>query len=501
MSSALRRDPDQHRDEEDTAVQTPTSFERAEQHADWGKAAAAIADARRTPFWLDDLDHRPSLPQLDEDTTADLVVVGGGYAGLWTALRSKERYPDREVVLVEANRIAWAASGRNGGFCEPSLTHGRANAAIHVAGEEQLAAKLGAQNLADLLATIDRYGIDCDIQPHGVIKLATEPHQEATIRALAAADSSIVVLADDELQAQVRTAAARVGGWATEEGVTLNPAKLAMGLLDACIRLGCRVYEGTPATRIVNLGRGAGVAVETPHGRITARHAALATNGFRSLLRRNRLFTVPVYDYAVVTEPLTTAQRESLGWDKRQGVTDMNSRFHYLRLLKDADGNDRLLLGGYDAIYHFGKRITPEYDVSEPTFRRLAVHLGVLFPQLEGVRISHAWGGMIDTCSRFFAFFTRAFHGQVVSASGFTGLGVASTRFAADAMLDLLHGEDTERVRSALVRRRPFPFPPEPFAWPAIRFTAAQMARSDRRGGKQGLWLWVLEKCKLGFDS
>jgi hypothetical protein len=88
-----------------------------------------------------------------------------------------------------------------------------------------------------------------------------------------------------------------------------------------------------------------------------------------------------------------------------------------------------------------------------------------------------------------------------VSAAGFTGLGVAATRFAADVMLDLLDGVETERTRSSLVRRRPLPFPPEPFAWPAIRFTSAQMARADRRGGRQGLWLWILEKCKLGFDS
>lgn len=482
-------------------MQRPTSFERAEQHADFAEAAAALADARRLPFWLDDLGPRAALPALDGDTASDLVVVGGGYAGLWTALRSKERHPDRDVVLIEANRIAWAASGRNGGFCEPSLTHGRGNATIHVPGDEQLAAKLGEQNLAELLATVEKYGIDCDIQPHGVIKLATEPHQEESLRRLADSDPSIVILAGDDLRAEVRTPAAQMGGWATEEGVTLNPAKLAMGLLDACIALGCRVYESTRATGIRSLGRGAGVVVTTPNGRITARGAALATNGFRSLLRRNRLFTVPVYDYVVVTEPLSTAQRESLGWERAQGVTDMNSRFHYMRLLKDAEGRDRLLLGGYDAIYHFGKRIRREYDVSEPTFQRLSVHLGVLFPQLEGVRFSHAWGGMIDTCSRFFAFFTRACQGQVVSASGFTGLGVASTRFAADVMLDLLDGEDNERVRSKLVRRRPFPFPPEPFAWPAIRFTAGQMARSDRRGGKQGLWLWVLEKCKLGFDS
>ncbi len=482
-------------------MQTPTSFERAEQRADFAAAAASLADARRVPFWLDDLGPRPEPAVLQGDTAADLVVVGGGYAGLWTALRAKERDPDRDVVIVEADRIAWAASGRNGGFCEPSLTHGRANAGIHVPGEERIAAELGARNLAELLDTLDRYGIECDIQPHGVIKLATEPHQEDAIRRLADGDPSIRVLEGDALQHEVRTPAARVGGWATEEGVTLNPAKLAMGLHDVCLRLGCRVFENTPATGLRSLGRGAGVAVRTAGGTITARHVALATNGFPSLLRRTRLFTVPVYDYAVVTEPLTPAQRESLGWERAQGITDLNSRFHYMRLLKDSAGRDRLLLGGYDAIYHFGKSIRPEHDVSEPTFRRLAVHLGVFFPQLEGVRFSHAWGGMIDTCSRFFAFFTQALHGQVVSAAGFTGLGVAATRFAADAMLDLLDGADTERTRTGLVRRRPFPFPPEPFAWPAIRFTAAQMARADRRGGRQGVWLWILEKCKLGFDS
>lgn len=482
-------------------MERPTLFEAAEQCADFGAAAAAVAAAERVPFWLDDLGAVTEAPALERDTETDLLVVGGGFCGLWTALRSKERYPERDVVLIESERIAWAASGRNGGFCEPSLTHGRSNARIHLPREIELLERLGEQNLEELLETIDRYGIDCDVKPHGVIKLATEPHQEQALRSLAAADPTVRLLEGDALQQQVRTAAARVGGWATADGVLLNPAKLARGLAEACAKLGVRIHEHTRATRLREIGRGEGVIVSTPRARITARHVALATNGFRSLLRRNRLRTVPVYDYAVVTEPLTAEQRESLGWQLEQGVTDMNSRFHYMRLLTDAAGRDRLLLGGYDAIYHYGRRVRPEYDVSEPTFRRLAVHLGVLFPQLEGIRFTHAWGGMIDTCSRFFSFFTRAHHGQVVSASGFTGLGVASTRFAGDVMLDLLNRVDNERTRSRLVRRRPMPFPPEPFVWPAIRFTSAQMARADRRGGKRGPWLWLLEKLRMGFDS
>ena len=481
--------------------QHPTLFETAEENADFGRATEALSEAKRVSFWLDDLGYPADAPSLDRNTDTDLLVVGGGYAGLWSALRSKERYPERDVVLIEAERIAWAASGRNGGFCEPSLTHGRSNAAIHLPKEKELLEQMGEQNLEELLETIKRYDIDCDIRPHGVIKLATEPHQEETLASLAASDSTIKLLEGDALQEQVRTPAARVGGWATAEGVVLNPVALARGLYNACVKLGVRVYEHTTATEIEEIRAGRGVIVSTPRARIVARHVVLATNGFNSLLKRDSLHTVPVYDYAIVTEPLTVEQRESLGWQLEQGLTTMNSRFHYFRLLTDAEGRERILFGGYDALYHFGRKVKPEYDVSEPTFRRLVVHLETMFPQLTGIKITHAWGGMIDTCSRFFSFFTRSYHDQVVSAKGFTGLGVAATRFAGDVMLDLLNGVENERTRTGLVRKQPMPFPPEPFVWPAITFTAKMMARSDRRAGKQGLWLWLLGKLKMGFDS
>lgn len=481
--------------------QRPTTFEIAEQQANGAHVSAALADAKRVPFWIDDLGYPANEAPLTVDTETDLLVIGGGYAGLWAALRSKERYPERDVVLIEAKRVAWAASGRNGGFCEPSLTHGRSNAEIHLPKEKELLERLGEQNLEELLATIERYDIQCDIRPHGVIKLATEPHQEALLADLAASDPSVKLLEGEALQDQVRTPVARVGGWATAEGVVLNPVALAKGLYEACVKLGVRVFEHTPAHDLAEIGPGRGVTVSTPRARVTARHVVLATNGFQSLLKRNRLHTVPVYDYAIVTEPLSPQQREGLGWQLEQGLTTMNSRFHYFRLLTDAQGNTRLLFGGYDALYHFGRRVRPEYDVSEPTFRRLVVHLETIFPQLSGIKLTHAWGGMIDTCSRFFSFFTRACHGQVVSATGFTGLGVAATRFAGDVMLDLLNGVENERTRSRLVHTRPMPFPPEPFVWPAITFTAAMMARSDRRGGKPGLWLWLLAKLKMGFDS
>ena len=482
-------------------TQRPTLFERAEENADFGRAAEAIADAKRTPFWLDEFGYPGGTDSLEQNTKTDLLVVGGGYAGLWSALRSKERYPERDVVVIEAQRIAWAASGRNGGFCEPSLTHGRSNADLHLPKEKALLERLGEENLQELFDTIKRYNIECDIRPHGVIKLATEPHQEKILKKMAASDSTVKILEGDALQEQVRTPAARMGGWATAEGAVLNPVALAQGLYKACVDLGVRFYEHTEATDLKEIGAGQGVIVKTPRAQVEAKQVILATNGFKSLLRRNRMHTVPVYDYAIVTEPISDEQREAMGWQLEQGLTTMNSRFHYMRLLTDSEGRTRMLLGGYDALYFYGRKVKPEYDCSESTFRRLAVHMETLFPQLKGIKYTHAWGGMIDSCSRFFCFFTKAYHNQVVSATGFTGLGVAATRFAADVMLDLLNGIDSERTRTDLVRKQPFPFPPEPFVWPAITFTTWQMARSDRRQGKQGLWLWLLEKMKMGFDS
>ncbi|MFC9442739.1 MULTISPECIES: FAD-dependent oxidoreductase [unclassified Brevibacterium] len=480
---------------------TLTSFEQAEASADRDRIREALADAKREPFWFDDHPRQDRPRALEGDLSTDLLVVGGGFSGLWTALKAKERKPDREVVLIEAETVGWAASGRNGGFCEPSLTHGRANAARHLPGEESMHSDMGVENLEGLLADLERYGIDCDIDAHGVIKLATEEHQEESLRALAASEADVELLTGQDLQDQVRTAAASTGAWAKADGVVLNPAKLVLGLLDACRRAGVRVFENTRVDALKEEPAAGSILATTGRGRITAKQVVLATNGFSPLVRRQRLRTVPVYDYAVVTEPLSAAQEEEIGWKKRQGLTDLNNRFHYLRKIVDSEGRTRILIGGYDALYHYGRAVRPELEVSEPTFERLAVHLGVFFPSLSGVKFTHAWGGMIDTCSRFFAFFALSHHGRVAYASGFTGLGVAATRFAADAMLDLLEGADTRRTRSRMVRTVPMPFPPEPFAWAAITFTASQMARSDRRGGKRGLWLSVLDRLKLGFDS
>jgi glycine/D-amino acid oxidase-like deaminating enzyme len=175
----------------------------------------------------------------------------------------------------------------------------------------------------------------------------------------------------------------------------------------------------------------------------------------------------------------------------------LGNQFHYYRLTAD----NRILWGGYDAIYHFGRAISPAYDQRPVTFQRLASHFFATFPQLEGIRFSHRWGGAIDTCTRFCAFFGTAFGGQAAYAAGYTGLGVGASRFSADVMLDLLGGEPTERTRLSMVRTTPPPFPPEPLAYLGIQFTRWSLDHADRNEGRRNAWLRTLDRLGVGFDS
>jgi glycine/D-amino acid oxidase-like deaminating enzyme len=186
-----------------------------------------------------------------------------------------------------------------------------------------------------------------------------------------------------------------------------------------------------------------------------------------------------------------------VGWSDRQGLTDAGNFFHYYR--PTADG--RILWGGYDAVYHFGSRVGPEYEQHAASHQTLAEHFFTTFPQLEGLRFSHRWGGAIDSTSRFTPVFGTAFDGRVAYAVGYTGLGVASTRFGAEVALDLLEGKATERTRLRMVRRKPLPFPPEPLRWLAVRITQSELARQDRNGGKPSPWLWLLDRLGMGFTS
>ncbi|MFE4251063.1 NAD(P)/FAD-dependent oxidoreductase [Streptomyces sp. NPDC056910] len=465
---------------------------------DWIKS---LADAKPLSYWLDDPGRPEARPALTGDERCDLLVVGGGYSGLWTALLAKERDPGRDVVLLEGQEVGWAASGRNGGFCAASLTHGVANGLARWPGEIGKLEELGNRNLDAIEDAVARYSIDCDFERTGELDVATEPHQVTELQEFhqelteAGLADGTELLDADATREQVDSPTF-LGALYDRRGVAmLHPAKLAWGLKQACLDLGVRIHEHTPALELSSSG--AGTAVRTPYGRVFAQHVALGTNVFPSLVKRVRSYTVPVYDYALMTEPLTDDQLASIGWKNRQGLGDSANQFHYFRLSAD----NRILWGGYDAIYPYGGRVRAEYDHRPETYAKLAGQFFTCFPQLEGVRFSHAWGGAIDTCSRFSAFFGTAHKGRVAYAAGYTGLGVGATRFGADVMLDLLSGERTERTELEMVRTKPLPFPPEPFAYTGIALTKWSLARADDNGGRRNLWLKAMDKAGLGFDS
>jgi glycine/D-amino acid oxidase-like deaminating enzyme len=459
----------------------------------------SYADAEPRPFWLT----QPGAPQpgdpLDGNLDADLVVIGAGLTGLWAALLAKEEDPGREVVLLEGERVAFGATGRNGGFMDASLTHGIENGVARWPQEMPRLEQLGRENFAAIKEAMERHGIDAGFEETGELAFATEPYQAEWLPELVEtarrygwrAEAWSAERAREEVRSPTYHGAAHV----PDGRAVVDPARLAWGLARAARDSGVHVFERSPVT---GLDRDrTGLVARTHAGRVTARRAILATSAFPPLVSVIRRYVVPVYDYVLVTEPLSPERRNALGWQGRHGLTDLANQFHYYRLTSD----DRVLWGGYDAVYNFRNGMGPHLDERPATFELLAAHFFETFPQLEGVRFTHRWGGAIDTCSRFSVMFGKALGGRAVYAVGYTGLGVAASRFGARVALDLADGRDTERTRLEMVRSKPVPFPPEPLRWAGITLTRRALAKADSREGRRGPWLRVLDRLGMGFDS
>lgn len=458
----------------------------------------SLADARSIPFWLDDTSRPEPASALTESTKADLCVIGGGFTGLWSALLAKEANPDLDVVLLEATETGNGASGRNGGFVSASLTHSFENGLERWPRELATLIAMGHANLDGIEQTIERYKIDCDYIRSGELNVAVEPHQLADLAAEKEEAASYGETNSIFDQSQVRelvNSPLFLGGIFNPANGMVNPARLVWGLRRACLELGVRLFERTPATSLE--AEANGVLVRTAYGKVHARKVALATNAFPPLLKRIKNYVVPVYDYALMTEPLTDAQRDTIGWRGREGLGDMSNQFHYSQITSDG----RILWGGYDAVYYWNNGFGPHLETNPASFGRLAEHFFQTFPTLEGLRFTHAWGGAIDTCSRFAAFWGKAFDGNLAYAVGYTGLGVGASRFGAQVILDLLNGVDNERTRLKMVREKPMPFPPEPIRSAVVNLTRWSMDQADKKQGRRNLWLKLLDATGLGFDS
>lgn len=462
----------------------------------------AYADAQIVPFWTETVPARdPDPPLVGHGRRCDLAIIGGGFTGLWAALYAKELAPERHVVLLEATRCGDGASTRNGGFLAASLTHGLANGLARFPKEMATLDRLGRENLADLVADLHRLGIDAEYEATGELDVAVDParvDELADAAALARAFGHDVVLLDrDDVRAEIDSPTYQAGLWDRSGVALVNPAKLVGGLRRAALAAGVEIHEFSAARRLTGSAGGTTVTVVCDGGTLEADRVLLATSAYPPLLRRLGLYIAPVYDYVLMSEPLSTTQRASVGWANRQGVGDTGNQFHYYRLSRD----DRILWGGYDAVYRYGGPVRPDLDADEATFARLSAHFFHTFPQLEGLRFTHCWGGAIDTCSRFSVFFGTALAGRVAYALGYTGLGVGASRWGARTALDRLDGRTGEATGLAFVNRRPVPFPPEPARSAVIALTRNRLAAADANGGRRGLWLAALDRLGLGFDS
>ncbi|NLR97372.1 FAD-dependent oxidoreductase [Rhizobium sp. P38BS-XIX] len=457
----------------------------------------SLSLADRRPYWNDTVGPQTECPPLRRDVSCDIAIVGGGFTGLWTALEASRRQPDARILLVDAGRCGNAASGRNGGFCAPSISHGVGNALKRWPAEAEDLIRLGRANLDAFEADLAEFGMDVEFERKGKLTVAEKPWQVEGLRRQAenyrrfGIDCSL--LTEGALQKRF-SSPVYLAGLFEPNYALLNPAKTVAELRRVALSKMIDIYENTAVTEMRANPRG--IELITLSGLIRTRKVVLATNAAPPLLRRLRYATIPIFDYTIVTRPLDPAEIASIGWSERHGVADCGNRFHYVR--KTAD--NRILWGGYDAIYHFGSRRDEAFLRESDSFTRLAANFVRALPSLANVPITHAWGGIIDTSARTTFFAGTAQADRVAYAMGFTGQGVSASRFAALTMLDLLEGRDTERTRMAMLRRRPFPFPPEPFRWLGVRLAQHGLAQEDETGHRSA-FNKALDALGVGFDS
>jgi len=452
-------------------------------------------------YWLAASPAGPDRPSLRGRATADVAIVGAGFTGLWTALALTDADPSLPVAVLEQETVGFGASGRNGGFCQASLTHGLANGIRHFPGEIALLEREGIANLAALIAFTREHGIDCDLEETGGLVVADRPHQVDEFRAWvdesAEYGEELVFLDREAAQAEVHSPLWQAGLYQPPgRDVLVDPAKLVRGLARVCDERGIAIHEHTRVHSIERRAGGVRLAIEGGAS-IDTDHVVVATSAYSGWLRRLESRFVPVYDYVLVSEQMSPEQRASIGWQRRQGMSDANNQFHYFRLTADA----RILWGGYDAVYYRNNAVGAQFDRRPATFDKLEGHFRRAFPQLAALRFEYRWGGAIDTTSRFTVTFGQSLGGRMTYALGYTGLGVGASRWAAGVVRDFILRPDSDLLRLEFVRSAPFPFPPEPLRSVAVNLVRHELDRADRNEGRRGLLLRTLDAIGIGFDS
>ena len=463
----------------------------------------ALKDAALRPLWHDpDIMPEPLAPLTSEET-CELLIVGGGFTGLWAAMQAKERKPDADIILIEQTFIGDGASGRNGGFLSSTLAHSHTNTEHRFPDEAERLEELGIQNMREFLETLERYNIDARYEKTGNMSVALDPESVARLRALyqeATAEGEDVVWFDEAaVREEVNSPTFLAGMWERggQDGV-IDPARLCWGLRDVLVnQLEVRIFEGTKLLDVAPVGKET-MRATCEGGVIQSDKVLLATNAYTSTIGKIRRSVLPVWDYQIATEPLTDEQLDRIAWGKksRQALSDFVNMFHYFRLTKD----NRITWGGGGAVrYYFNNGIDKKFMNATARYEQLALEFFRMFPQLDDVKFSNKWGGIIATSTRFCMVPGVAYDGRLAWSVGYTGHGVGATRFGARIGIELLGYEPSDVLKMQFVTRKSLPWAPEPLRWLGVKLTQKALIRADKNGGKRGLWLKFLDMLGLGF--
>jgi len=467
------------------------------------KHVEALKDAAVRPLWHDaDIMPQPLAP-ISSEETCELLIVGGGFTGLWAAIQAKERKPDADIVLIEQTFIGDGASGRCGGFLSSTLAHTETNTEHRFPDEAERLKELGIKNMQEFLETLERYNIDAHYEKTGEMFVALDPESAKRMQVKyqeAIAEGEDVVWFDkDAVREQANSPTFFAGMWERggQDGV-IDPARLCWGLKEVLVsQLGVRIFEGTKLLGVEPVGKKA-MRANCEGGVIHSDKVLMATNAYTSTIGRIRRSVIPVWDYQIATEPLTDEQLDRIGWGKasRHALADYTNMFHYFRLTKD----NRITWGGGGAVrYYFKNGIDKKFMDATACYEQLAREFFETFPQLDDVKFSNKWGGIIATSTRFCMVPGVAYDGRLAWSVGYTGHGVGASRFGARIGIELLGYEPTDVIKMQFVTRKSLPWAPEPFRWIGVRLTQNALIKADKNGGKRGLWLKFLDMLGLGF--
>jgi glycine/D-amino acid oxidase-like deaminating enzyme len=419
-------------------------------------------------------------PPLEGAVECDVCIVGGGYTGLWTAHFLKQEEPSLDVRVVESEWAGAGASGHNDGYAVTVLDMSLHHLVVHHGAERAAAAhEAVARSIVEMGEFCSQHSVDAEFELNGFVSFATNPGQAWRLEQDFEAARAIGADHDFELH-DAATARAIVDSpivvGALEEGrsATLNPHKLARGLARVVAQEGVTIHEQTPALEIER--DGAKPRVTTAAGSVTADHVVVATNAYQHRFKPFRTKVVPVWSYAMVTEPLTDEQLARVSWPGRQGFEDKRN---YITIGRFTAGN-RILWAGRLAPYYFNNDMDTRHIRNDRVHDELREAFERFFPAWKDVRFSHAYGGCVAITPTFVPFFGSLDHG-VSYGYGYNGHGVAPSHTGGKVLRDLVLGRDSEYTNLLFVNERERGFPPEPLKFLGAWLTERLLVRQDRR--------------------